>query len=87
MDLVAKDTSFPLGRPTPSSVGIVVIPSHQETAIADQIPPLDQSHPEQGGHQGNEDQEYERVSGFLDEIWSVVQTWGILPACANACVA
>ena len=57
MHLVTEDMPFLSGRPTPGSIGILLIPGRQQTAVDDEVPSLNQAHLEQRGDQGDEDQE------------------------------
>jgi len=38
MHLVAENATFPFGRPTPSRVGVFLIPSGQQTAVDEKSP-------------------------------------------------
>jgi len=57
MHLVTEDMPFLSGRPTPGSIGILLIPGRQQTAVDDEVPSLNQAHLEQRGDQGDKDQE------------------------------
>ena len=57
MHLVAENATFPARWPTPRRVGVVVVPSGQQTAVDDQVLTLEQPHSEQGSHHGEEDQD------------------------------